>query len=84
METYEIDISYSWGDEEEPVEIEAPDESTAFDIMLDMAVREIKTCFRDGQNECSYTLTVMPWNNQIILYYGYDDEECYYYLRKVN
>lgn len=75
---FEIHISYSWGDEEEPIEFEAENRDLAFNRMLDMAIKELKTCMESYKTQ--YNLRVYPHHNKITLYYGYDNEECCYKL----
>ena len=75
---FEIRISYSWGDEEEPIEFDAENKEDAFDRMLKMAIKELKTCLDD--NKSQYNLNVDWYNWKITLHYGYDNEDCYYEL----
>lgn len=83
MKKYEIHVSYSWGDEEEPIEFEEANDTLAFMRMLEYAAKEINVCISDSHDDCIYTLTAIPYENKIILHYGYDDEECYYQLKTV-
>ena len=79
---FEINISYSWGDEESPIEIEAECVEDAFNCMVDLATEEIKTSLREWREP--HELRINPNDNEIIVWYGYDDERCYYKLKEIN
>ena len=82
MKKFEIYISYSWGDEESPIEIEKKYEEEAFEYMIDLAAKEAKVSLEDNEDS-SIDIFIRPWENKIILHYGYDDEECYYELVEI-
>ena len=75
---FKICISYSWGDEEEPIEFDTNNVEEAFDCMMDLAVKELKTCIKEHKGK--YDLKIHWHNRKITLHYGYDNEECYYEL----
>lgn len=87
MKKFIINISYSWGDEEEPVEFEAESEYDAFMYMIDLAATEAKVSMEldNDLSEISPTnIRIYPSDRKITLHYGYDDEECYYELEEAS
>ena len=84
MKKFEIIINYSWGDEESPIEIEKECKEDAFEYMFELATKELKTCLQEQGYEEPYNLKIYPDENKIILWYGYDCEECYYELIEIN
>lgn len=76
---FEIHITYSWGDEESPVEFESKHKEEAFEYMIDLAATEAKVSL-ESHEESPINIFIRPWEDKIILHYGYDDEECYYQL----
>lgn len=86
MKKFIINISYSWGEAEEPIEINALTEYGAFTQMMDLALKEVAVSME--MNYCfaptnPTTVCLDMCNRKIILHYGYDDEECYYELEEV-
>lgn len=82
MYKYKININYSWGDEEEPIEFEAKNTYDAFCRVIDMAMEESKISL--GCNEdADFDIYIKPSEQKVILHYGYDDEECYYELEEI-
>jgi hypothetical protein len=79
---FEIRISYSWGDEESPIEIEAEYKEEAFERMIDLAAQEAKVSL-ESHEDSQINIFILPWEDKIILHYGYDNEECYYKLVEV-
>ena len=82
MKKFIINISYSWGDEEEPIEIEAENKYKALGYMCDLAVKELCIELQEWP-EYSDNNAMKVFENKIILHYGHDDEECYYELEEV-
>lgn len=86
MKDFMIDISYSWGDEEEPIEYSAENEYRAFMHMIDIASTEVKVSMEMDNNLTEINPTnmrVYPSERKIVVHYGYDDEECCYKLREI-
>lgn len=86
MKEFEIRISYSWGDEEDPVEYSAENEYRAFLYMIDLAATEAKVSMEldDDLTETNPTnIRIYPSERKITLHYGSDDEECYYELVEI-
>ena len=79
MKKYNININYSWGEEEDPVEIEATCNADAFNKMIDLATREAKETIGAWQEE-SVEIEMIPYDNKIILYYGHNYDYCIYLL----
>lgn len=82
MKKFEIHISYSWGDEEVPIEIECKYKEDAFERMIDLAAQEAKVSLESHEDN-QINIFILPWKDKIILHYGYDNEECYYQLVEV-
>ena len=78
MKKFEIHISYSWGDEESPIEIEKESIEEAFGYMIDLAIKELKTSLQEWNEP--HNIRVYPNESKVTLWYGYDDENCYYKL----
>lgn len=76
---YKILINYSWGEEEDPIEIEAMCKADAFNKMIDLATREAKETLSAWPEE-NVEIEMIPSDNKIILYYGHDHEYCIYML----
>jgi hypothetical protein len=79
MKKFEIRITYSWGDEESPIEIESEYKEEAFERMIDLAATEAKVSL-ESHEDSQINISILPWKDKIILHYGYDNEECYYEL----
>jgi hypothetical protein len=69
-----IQIWYSWGDQESPVEV--PDGIDAWEYMKELAATEVFV----SQEEHPYGCTIWPYPDEykIVLKYHCDDEYCYY------
>lgn len=80
--TYRINIKYSWGEEEEPVEVIAANKEEAFDYMIDLAMKELKACVKDYP-AAEFVVLTCPDEYKVILHYGYDGEDCYYELSEL-
>lgn len=81
MKKFRIRIDYSWGDEEDPIEIEREYEGEAFEYMLDLAMTEVKTSLQEWHAQ--HTLIIDSTLGRVVLCYGYDNEECYYTLEEI-
>jgi hypothetical protein len=73
-----IQIWYSWGDQESPVEV--PDGVDAWEYMKKLAVDEAAISFWDHEDEGEVGLSFYVDEGKIILHYNYDDEYCYYLI----
>lgn len=82
MKKFIISIKYSWGDEEEPIEIKRETEEDAFKYMLDIAHKETEETISCWPEYDVY-LYVKPYMNMITLCYGHDNTECYYELKEI-
>lgn len=81
MKKFKININYSWGDEESPIKIEKECMEDAFDYMIDLAINELKTSLQEWREP--HNIRVYPNENKVTLWYGYDDENCYYKLVEI-
>lgn len=79
MKKYEIRITYSWGDEEVPIEIKCKYKEEAFERMIDLAATEAKVSLESCEDS-TIDIKILPTENRIILYYGHDYEYCIYKL----
>lgn len=68
-----IEISYSWGDEETPVDV--PENIDAFDFMLELALKEMKIEMREHPGE---GFACMGAEENFIELKYCDGESCYY------
>lgn len=68
-----IEIQYSWGDSEEPVEV--PDGQDAWEFMMGLAAKEAEIECREHRGEGC--VKIVPNDNGIALYYC-NDSICYY------
>ena len=87
MKDFVINISYSWGETQDPIKISALNEYGAFMQMMDLATKEAKASME--MNYCfaptnPTTACFDICNSRITLHYGYDNEECYYELKEAN
>lgn len=73
-----INIWYSWGDHEEPVEV--PPEQNAWEYAMRLAAEEIKTVTREHSAVCAF---FDADSERIELHYLYDDTYCYYQVSDV-
>lgn len=81
MKKFIINISYSWGEEENPIEIEAENKWDAFAHMCNLALKEFRISHAENPEYFDNgSLKVFP--EKVVLHYGYDDEECYYELKE--
>ena len=82
MKKFIINISYSWGDEEESIKMNVADKWMAFGHMCNLAIKELGIeC--DEHPEYAENTMMKVFEDKIILHYGHDDEECYYELKEV-
>lgn len=71
-----INIEYSWGDKEEPVEV--PEGKDAWEFMLELALKECKI---ECQEHCGEgAIKIIPDEDGIELHYC-DGEICYYTIQ---
>jgi hypothetical protein len=82
MKKFVINISYSWGDEEEPIKMNVADKWMAFRHMCNLAVKELSIECDEHPEYAEYT-TMKVFENKIIIHYGHDNEECYYELEEI-
>lgn len=82
MKKFLIKISYSWGDEEEPIKMNAADKWLVFGHMCNLAIKELMVVCTEHPEYAEYTV-MKVFENRIVLHYGYDDEECYYDLEEI-
>lgn len=73
-----IQIWYSWGDQESPVEV--PEGMDAWEYMKKLAVDEAEVSFFEHEDEGEIGLSFYADEGKIVLHYGYDDEHCYYLI----
>lgn len=71
-----IQIWYSWGDQESPVEV--PEGTDAWEYMKKLVIDEAEVS-QEGNGGESH-ICFYPNENKIVLGYGYDDEYCYYLI----
>lgn len=72
-----ICIWYSWGDIE-PL-VGAPEGWDAFDYMVSLALREVKTCLVENEEPITVGMNEDEAGNKtIVLNYLVDNEYCYY------
>lgn len=75
-ETEMIDIRYSWGDEETPVDV--PEGKDAWQFMLELALKEMEI---ECQEHCGEGIVkIIPDKERIELHYM-DGEICYYTIK---
>lgn len=82
MKKFVINIEYSWGEEEYPIEIKCETKEDAFKNMLDLAHKEIEETISSWP-EHNISLYIKPYMDMITLDYGYDNSECYYKLKEI-
>lgn len=73
-----IQIWYSWGDIECPVEVS--DEIDAWEYIKRLAINEAEISFFEHELEGEIGLSFYPEEEKIILHYACDDEYCYYLI----
>lgn len=78
MKKFVINISYSWGEEEDPITFEAENKISAFEYMLDFMMKELKITVLE--NEDNATVEIFHAKNKIILHYDHDGQNCTYQL----
>lgn len=72
-----IQIWYSWGDEESPVEV--PENQDAYEYMLELVMDEVNITLHECPHYwCGAWLS--PEEGKAEIYYGYDNEKCYYLI----
>ena len=71
-----IQIWYSWGDQESPIEV--PNGTDAWEYMKKLVIDEAEVSQED--RDCESHIRFYPEEEKIVLRYGYDDEECYYLI----
>lgn len=70
-----VQIYYSWGDQESPVEV--PESEDPLEYAFNLAIDEIRVSALEA--ECDYhSLTVNREEQMVTLYYGNDGTYCYY------
>ncbi len=71
-----IQIWYSWGDRETPIEV--PQVADAWEYMKQLVIDEAEVSqeMHDAENGIQF----FPEEGKIVLHYGYDDEYCYYLI----
>lgn len=82
MKRFVINISYSWGDEEEPINMNAADKWMVFGHMCNLAIQELKIECNEHPESAERTV-MQVCTDKIILNYGHDDEQCYYELKEI-
>lgn len=73
-----IQIWYSWGDQESPVEV--PEGTDAWEYMKKLAVDEAAVSFYEHEDEGEIGLKFYADEGKIVLHYPSDDEYCYYLI----
>lgn len=73
-----IQMWYSWGDQETP--IEAPVGVDPWEKMKQLAIDEAEVAFFEHEDEGEIGLQFYPEQRKIILHYQYDDTYCYYMI----
>lgn len=73
-----IQIWYSWGDQESPVEV--PEGIDAWEYMKKLAVDEAERDFFEQEDYGEIGLQFFADEDKIILHYPCDDEYCYYLI----
>lgn len=71
-----IQIWYSWGDQESPIEV--PDGIDAWEYMKQLVITEVDISQEEYPYGCS--VWVYPEEDKIVLKYHSDDEYCYYLI----
>lgn len=71
-----IQIWYSWGDHESPVEV--PDGADAWEYMKKLVAKEMFVSQEEYPYGC--TLWAYPDEGKVVLKYHQDDEYCYYLI----
>ena len=74
-----IQIWYSWGDRESPVEV--PSEADAWEYMKQLVITEIDVCQEEYPYGCG--VWMYPDEEKIVIKYYQDDEYCYYLITDV-
>jgi hypothetical protein len=82
MKKFVINISYSWGYEEEPIKMNVTDKWIAFGHMCSLVIKELGIEYEEHPEYTENTM-VKVFEDKIILHYGHDDEECYYELKEI-
>ena len=73
-----IQIWYSWGDQESPVEV--PEGTNAWEYMKKLAIDEASVSFYEHEEDGEIGLEFYMNEGKIVLHYPYDDEYCYYLI----
>ena len=81
MKDYIVKITYSSGQEEESIALQAYSSMEAFTKMLEIANTEVREIVRVIPYAPVH-LYVKPEAKGIVLWYGYDGTEAYYMLRE--
>lgn len=71
-----IQIWYSWGDQESPIEV--PKGTDAWEYMKKLVINEAEVSQEDNYYESG--IRFYPEEDKIVLHYQYDDEYCYYLI----
>lgn len=72
-----IQIWYSWGDQESPIEV--PDEADAWEYMAQLAINELRIDVEEKESDVNTILQFSSTMNKVTLYYA-DGERCYYLI----
>ena len=71
-----IQIWYSWGDQESPIEV--PKGDNAWEYMKKLVIDEAEVSQED--HYCESGIRFYPEKGKIVLHYQYDNEYCYYMI----
>ena len=73
-----IQIWYSWGDQEAPVEV--PEGEDAWEYMKKLAVDEAAVSFHEHEADGAIGMKFYADEGKIVLHYPCDGEYCYYLI----
>lgn len=73
-----IQIWYSWGDQESPVEV--PEDKDPWEYMMELAFEEVYCAKEMCDPYMEIGLKIAANESGIRLYYPYDGEYCYYLI----
>ena len=71
-----IQIWYSWGDQESPVEV--PNGTDAWEYMQQLVIKEVAVSQEEYPYGCG--IWMYPDEDKVVLKYYQDDEYCYYLI----
>ena len=73
-----IQIWYSWGDQESPVEV--PEDKDPWEYMMELVLQEVRYAKEMCDSYMEIDVRIRADESKVSLYYPYDGEWCYYLI----